>query len=140
MGVNFNLNKYIFNTINNIALLPDNAADKGVTTSSDLVKLCDNFDMDTILEDTRHLATADLSTLNSSDEKFAFFVNVYNLMMIHAAFVEAKAVRVIKYMYDILHAGEILLYCCFFGSPLCFQSVVKKLGKFELLFLGERAK
>lgn len=52
--------------------------------SQDICKISKNSDIQTILNKTSHLASLDLSELSMGDETLTFFLNIWNLMFLHA--------------------------------------------------------
>ena len=61
----------------------------------DLLIFCDSYDLEAILEDTAQLEGLDLKEIQSDGNMFAFCCNLYNLMFLHGAILEAKAHKVI---------------------------------------------
>ena len=58
--------------------------------------VCDSFDLESILEETCALETVKCQSFENDEQRFAFFCNVYNLMIFHGSVLEAKAIKVRK--------------------------------------------
>ncbi|XP_075250729.1 uncharacterized protein LOC142342925 isoform X2 [Convolutriloba macropyga] len=96
-----------------LQFLDQHCHNSGKVTGADLLQFSDSYDLEALLEELHMLesnSVLDIKEIKTNRDMFAFFCNLYNLMFIHGAVMEAKAHKTSK--------DNMGLSCLIGGTPL----------------------